>query len=272
MLSDVIGDLACTVCGTATALTDGAVVCRTGHSFDVARHGYVSMVGGRRPPTGDSADMVAARARFLGAGHFEPLERAVVAAATSSAAAGCVVDLGAGTGHYLARVLDALAERTGIALDSSPAALRRAARCHPRAAAVGCDVWSTLPVRTGAAAVVLDVFAPRNADETIRILAPGGVFVVAAPTEAHLRELVEPLDLVRVDDDKERRIEDALRASFVEAATELVEHDMRLSHDDVSDLVGMGPSARHAPAPVTSLPDPATVTCSVRVSTFVARP
>src|SRR5688572_30940209 len=41
---------------------------------------------------------------------------------------GCILDLGAGTGWYLARVLDRLPGRIGLALDLSKHALRRAAR------------------------------------------------------------------------------------------------------------------------------------------------
>jgi 23S rRNA (guanine745-N1)-methyltransferase len=54
---------------------------------------------------------------------------------------GLVVDVGAGTGHHLAAVLDALTAHHGVALDVAKAAARRAARAHPRAAAVVCDVW-----------------------------------------------------------------------------------------------------------------------------------
>ena len=79
-----------------------------------------------------------------------------------------------GTGHHLAYVLAPLRrKRFGIALDTSTAALRRAARIHPRATAVGADAWKPLPLRDGVAALVLSVFAPRNAGELARILAPG---------------------------------------------------------------------------------------------------
>ena len=79
------------------------------------------------------------------------------------------LDLGAGTGRQLARVLDALPRRHGIALDVSRPALQRAARAHPRIGAVGCDIWGALPVRSAAAALVLNVFAPRNGDEIARV-------------------------------------------------------------------------------------------------------
>ena len=44
--------------------------CASGHGFDVARQGYVNLLSGKASVDGDSADMVAARAAVLDAGHY----------------------------------------------------------------------------------------------------------------------------------------------------------------------------------------------------------
>jgi 23S rRNA (guanine745-N1)-methyltransferase len=177
VLSDVVRLLACPVCRQPMSM-DGAVVrCRQGHCFDVARQGHLNLTADRRPASpGDSAEMVAARARFLEAGHYSPFADAVSAKAAPAAT---VLDLGAGTGWYLARVLDGPGpqpDAVGIALDISPYAARRAARCHPRVGAVVADTWGRLPVLEAAVDVVLVVFAPRHAAEVHRVLRPGGRF------------------------------------------------------------------------------------------------
>ena len=141
MLDDVVDLLRCPVCSAAFDRARGVLRCRGGHSFDVARQGYVNLVPGR----GDTPEMVAARAEFLDSGHYRRLddgladEAAQASREVSAAAAGAVLDLGSGTARHLAAVLDALPDRLGLALDSSTAALRRAARAHPRAAAIGAD-------------------------------------------------------------------------------------------------------------------------------------
>jgi len=286
VLGDVLRFLVCPLCGEALAQRDAAVGCRRGHSFDVARQGYVNLLpGGRSVPGGDTPDMVSARAGFLAAGHFAPVaaalaEEAAAAAAVSTTAtataqpAGCVAEAGAGTGYYLATVLSALPpEHAGLALDASKAALRRAARAHPRIGAVGCDVWHALPVADQAAVVVLNVFAPRNGAEFRRILAPGGRLLVVTPNPGHLQELVAELGLLTVDEDKPGRLARSLDPWFHRVATREITTTRPLARADVRAAVLMGPSAwqavaRGSMARIGGLPDPLPVTLSVTLSTW----
>jgi 23S rRNA (guanine745-N1)-methyltransferase len=246
VLADVVGYLRCPHCARDLELARGAVNCGAGHKFDVARQGYVSLLrGGPRAARGDTAGMVAARSRFLAGGHFDPLAEALASAAGRVGGDGCVVDLGAGTGWQLARVLDALAARHGVALDVSAPALRRAARAHPRIGAVGCDVWGPLPLRDRVAGLVLNVFAPRNGAEMARLLALRGSLLVVTPTTRHLHELVEGLGLLSVDSRKQERLDRELAGHFRVGRAELREWKMTLSRADLEAVAAMGPSAVH---------------------------
>ena len=236
-------------------------MCAEGHSFDIARQGYISLtLPQRRPHRGDSTEMVAARESFLGAGHFEPIADAVTAAAFVT---GCVVDLGAGTGYYLARLLDSQPTSAGIALDASRPALRRAARAHPRITAVACDIWDQLPLHDGAADLVLNVFAPRNGEEVARVLAPAGELIVVIPTQRHLHELP---GLLSVDERKEERLLAELSPWLAEVARRNLEFELSLSREDAGNLIAMGPSAHHVTE--VELPERIEVTVSVTVETF----
>ena len=167
--------------------------CGAGHTFDIARQGYVSLLpAGSKGGGGDTAAMVQARADFLAAGHFTGLAavlaEAAGAAAGWAAASGCVVDVGAGTGYYLAAVLDRLPQRAGLALDISKFALRKAARAHQRIGAAVCDSWRRLPVADSAAVLALNVFAPRDGAELCRILHPAGSLLVVTPARPSRRD------------------------------------------------------------------------------------
>jgi len=231
VLADVLDLLRCPHCREGLGLEEAVVRCANGHAFDVARQGYVTLTTG----PGDSAAMMAAREKFLQTRHYEP-----IAAALRRHVAGDdpVVDLGAGTGYYLA-----LLDRPGLAVDSSRYALRRAAKL-PRVGAVGADVWGELPIRDGVAGTVLSVFSPRNGPEIARILRGAGRLVVVTPTQRHLRELVERHGLVTVDPLKRERLDQQL-AGLAWIHEEAIEFDLRLEAEDANALIDMGPSAHH---------------------------
>lgn len=260
--------LRCPHCGGGLSSTGSALRCADGHSFDIARQGYVNLLpGGAQTGTADSAAMVGARDAFLSAGHFAGLRDAIAKVAadvmpggqdgarpllagggdtpSGDATGGCVIDVGAGTGYYLAGILDWLPDRVGLALDLSKFALRRAARAHERVGAVACDTWQGLPVRDGCAALVLDIFAPRNPAEFKRVLEAGGRLIVVTPTRRHLCELVSALRLLNVDERKQERLDEKFATDFALVASTLYEESLALLPDEIATLVGMGPSARH---------------------------
>ncbi|MFD9692370.1 putative RNA methyltransferase [Kitasatospora sp. NPDC001309] len=288
MLQDIEPYLACPHCAQDLTRHERSLRCPAGHSFDLAKQGYVSLLAGdAHTGTGDTAEMVAARADFLAAGHYRPIADALAAAAAAAVGdgadagagggadglGGLVADLGAGTGHYLAHVVDTLPGRVGAALDISKYALRRAAKAHPRVGAVVCDAWRPLPLRDACADLVLNVFAPRNGPEIRRVLRPGGTLLLVSPTARHLRELVAALGLLSVDEEKQRRIDEKLGPYLTPAGRQPVEFTLRLSAQDVRTVVGMGPSAWHTDpdrlaAALEELPDPVEVTASVTVAAY----
>jgi 23S rRNA (guanine745-N1)-methyltransferase len=280
MLADVVPYLSCPLCRadltlSAPAETAATLGCEQGHSFDVARYGYASLLAGdTRTGTGDTAAMVAARTEFLARGEYAELTTALADAVEQASAPGCLVDAGGGTGHHLAGVLERCAGALGVCCDLSRHAARRAARAHPRVGAVVADVWRGLPVRDGVASAVTDVFAPRNAAEFHRVLRPGGALVVVTPLPDHLGEAVRRLGLLSVDEEKPRRLDAALGDLFSPEAAREVRWTMRLDRRTAGALVRMGPSAWHAgdlDAAVAALPVPLEVTAAVTVATYRPR-
>jgi 23S rRNA (guanine745-N1)-methyltransferase len=188
--------LACTVrgCGAGLERRERAFVCAGGHSFDVARSGYVNLLqpqDRRSLAAGDSKDAVEARARLLakgvGRGLIDEVARRVAALGLDERA--WVVELGSGSGE----VLGTLGGR-GIGLDLSVAAAEHAARRFPDRTWVVANADRRLPLLDSCVALVLSVHGRRNPEECARVLAPGGHLLAALPAPddlAELRELVQ---------------------------------------------------------------------------------
>lgn len=273
----VVRALRCSVCGAGFELRERCLRCASGHSFDLAKQGYVNLLHARtRAGTADTADMVAARVEFLGAGHYDPLTELLSARAAALVSAGLVLDAGAGTGHYLGRVLRGV-PADGLALDVSAAALRRAARVHPRIGAAVWNLWDPWPVGTGVADLLLNVFAPRNPAEFHRVLKADGALLVVSPGAQHLGELAGLIELLDVGADKRDRLDSSLAAHFTLAERERCEFALTLPPADVRRVVGMGPNAHHLHrgerlGQLAEVTDPVSVTASFDVSTYRPRP
>jgi 23S rRNA (guanine745-N1)-methyltransferase len=248
MIDAALPYLRCPVCEAMLARAgERTLRCPRGHSFDIARQGYASLTRRGTPHEGDSAAMISDRAAFLAAGHYDFIAEALTGATAGAGQTGLMVDAGTGTGFYLAHALEALPGWSGLGLDVSKPALRRAARAHPRAAAVLADLWQPVPLADASAGMILNVFAPRNGPEFRRILRPGGTLLVVTPAADHLHELIEACHLIRVDPDKADRVADSLHPLFTPERTTSHRRTWTLTGTELRTLIGMTPSARHVP-------------------------
>lgn len=241
-LDAAAGLLACPHCGGALGVESPAARCERGHSFDVARQGYLNLLGGGQPANADTAGMLTARGRVLASGRFDPLLSLV---AEHTRGAQRVLEVGSGTAHYLRHCLaDAPAAR-GIALDVSVAAARLAAKADPRIAAVVADVWRGLPVLDHSLNAVVCVFAPRNLAEFVRVLRPDGRLVVLTPNAGHLAALRRHHGLLGIEPEKDERLLAATREFFDLRTTSRVRIPVELSPELAADVIAMGPNAFH---------------------------
>ena len=284
MESTAVEALICPVCGlefVPTLAGETDLKCIDGHSFDIARQGYVNLLTGhgtRFQP--DTASMVEARDNFLDAGHYEPLARKVAALAASalpsertSTEPPLIVDAGTGTGYYLRHILDAgTGHSDSVGLDISKFALRRAARRNPATVNLVWDIWQPLPIAARAADVVVVVFAPRNAVEFARILRRDGLLIVVTPLPGHLAEIAEETGMLGIQPEKDAALQQSLGGHFRAADVQELRYEMMLDPDDVAHVALMGPSGHHLDPAVLARragsKEPVIVTAAFRISTF----
>ena len=187
------GALCCPVCGLPLSAGRGVMTCGRGHSYDIAREGYVNLLMSNQSSSrrhGDDRVMIEARACFLDKGYYRPIADALAdMTAPYVRSGGTVLDAGCGDGWYSALLIDRYAENgvypEYIGIDISKAALKAASR---RGADMTLAVASAyrLPVAESRCDAVLSVFAPTAADEFRRVLAKGGMLFTVTARPRHL--------------------------------------------------------------------------------------
>lgn len=181
-------------CGQPLAREEKRVVCPKGHSFDIARSGYINLLqpqDRRSKNPGDSAEAVAARRRLHELGVTRPLLDAIAGAIAETAAIGTsdpVLDAGCGDGFYLG----SLAAMTGCdahGVDIAIPAINAAARRFPKCEWIVANADRFVPYADASFNVVLSITGRMNASEFGRILRPDGRLMVAIPSAEDLIEL-----------------------------------------------------------------------------------
>lgn len=198
--------LSCPLCHSALKLQEGSLVCPKRHCFDIAKQGYVNLLGPSRQSAHYSKESFESRMAILEAGYYDHVKEAVLTAvgralspsegpAAVNATPFRVLDAGCGEGFYARAIRENLCVDV-VAFDLSKDAMLMAARHDSRKAVkwlVG-DLTS-IPVLKGSINCVVDVFAPSNYDEFKRVLTPTrnasapGVLVKVVPGSNHLTEL-----------------------------------------------------------------------------------
>ena len=235
----------CPLCKGPLLAVGRSLRCPAGHSFDQAAEGYVNLlpVNARRAKDpGDSKEMVAARRRFLQAGHYGPFGTALgelclaLAQTARDPHSPHILDAGCGEGWYSRQAAAALTaaglcpEMAGY--DLSKPAVRLAAKAQPEAAFAVAGSFAD-----GWADVLLNIFSPMAREEFLRVLAPGGALVYAVPGPRHLFGLKQVL----YDTPYENPCRPVEYPGFVREAERAVQGTIRLEGGAIQDLFAMTP-------------------------------
>ena len=183
----------CPVCGAALQKEGASLRCKSGHSFDFAKEGYVNLLTGSHKPgdrTGDSREMARARRAFLEKGYFRPLADAlsemILAEEKENPA---VLDICCGEGYYSEQISRALPCRL-LGFDLSKEMVRLAAKRKLDALFFVANL-AAVPLPDSSVDAALHLFAPFHEETFARLLKDNGVLLSVVPGKRHLFELKE---------------------------------------------------------------------------------
>ena len=166
------------------------MVCPRGHSFDIARSGYINLLqpqDSRSKHPGDTKEAVAARRRLHDRGVTRPLLHGI-AEMIDVRPGDIVLDAGCGDGFYLGSV----ALQTGIeahGVDISIPAVNAAALRYQECEWIVANADRFIPHSDAAFSVVFSITARMNAGEFRRVIRDDGRLLVALAAPDDLMEL-----------------------------------------------------------------------------------
>jgi 23S rRNA (guanine745-N1)-methyltransferase len=177
-------------CHLALAREERRLFCPRGHSFDIARSGYINLLqpqDRRSKQPGDTSAAIAARRRLHDRRVTAPLLEGIADIIRASAD-DVVLDAGCGEGFYLG----SLAGHTGFhghGIDISIPAIQAAAKRYPGCEWIVANADRFVPYADRSFSLILSITARMNANEFRRVLRDDGRLLVAIPAPDDLIEL-----------------------------------------------------------------------------------
>lgn len=238
--------LMCPVCQKQLVLNDKTWRCESNHSYDVAKQGYVNLhvvqhKHSKNP--GDTVESVQARRAFLSAGHYAPLQQAVVKKIRDLRIEN-LLDIGCGEGYYTNAMQKEVLQCVGV--DIAKNAVQVAAKLnHDVTWVVGTG--ATLPVLDHSIDLCTSLFSPIPQSEILRVLKPAGYLMVVTPATEHLYAMREAL-FEEVKPHDPAKFVEQLAESFELIDEQVVNANMTLNQTDLKNLIAMTPYAYKAKA------------------------
>jgi 23S rRNA (guanine745-N1)-methyltransferase len=235
----------CPICHSALIEQPTLWRCASGHSFDIAKEGYVNLMPvqhKRSKEPGDSAEMMQARRAFLDGGFYQPLSLAVEHAfsdyLTNSAAT--LLDIGCGEGYYTAKLSENMQKSKPqfivYGLDIAKTAIRSAAKRYKTIKFCVASSYR-LPFINHSIDAILRIYAPCDENELQRVASAQAIIVTVTPAPNHLKQLKALIysDVILHSDEQEQI------AGFTLIEQRRLSYAMKLSGQQSVTLLQMTP-------------------------------
>ncbi|ATY42783.1 methyltransferase domain-containing protein [Acinetobacter baumannii] len=237
-------NLMCPVCRQRLELVSKTWRCEQGHSYDIAKQGYVNLhvvqhKHSKNP--GDTPESVDARRAFLQGGYYQPLQQAVVHL-LKDLKAKMVLDIGCGEGYYTSAMQQVVEQCIGV--DIAKNAVQRAAKLNDKVTWV-VGTGATLPVIDQSLDVCTSLFSPIPQMEILRVLKDDGYLIVVTPATDHLYAMREAL-FEQVNPHTPQKFVEQLQDLFELKEQQVIDAPLVLDQQALKNLIAMTPYAYKA--------------------------
>ncbi|MCQ1104222.1 putative RNA methyltransferase [Acinetobacter baumannii] len=237
-------NLMCPVCRQRLELVSKTWRCEQGHSYDIAKQGYVNLhvvqhKHSKNP--GDTPESIDARRAFLQGGYYQPLQQAIVHL-LKDLKAKMVLDIGCGEGYYTSAMQQVVEQCIGV--DIAKNAVQRAAKLNDKVTWV-VGTGATLPVIDQSMDVCTSLFSPIPQTEILRVLKDDGYLIVVTPATDHLYAMREAL-FEQVNPHTPQKFVEQLQDLFDLKEQQVIDAPLVLDQQALKNLIAMTPYAYKA--------------------------
>ena len=188
----------CPICKEKLTKENKSYYCNNRHCYDIAKEGYVNLLPVQKKNSlspGDNKEMIMARHNYLNEGAYDTLVQEIAKQIVSNTSGNNynILDAGCGEGYYLEKikyyitgdVKDSSVNLYGV--DISKDAVKIGAKSYKDISFSVGSVFD-MPYKENAFNVVLNVFAPFDNKEVVRVLENDGLLIKVVPSKNHLHE------------------------------------------------------------------------------------
>jgi 23S rRNA (guanine745-N1)-methyltransferase len=231
------GGFQCPSCGAPLFVKEISLCCEKGHTYDVARKGYVHLHHKTvQSPYG--RDLFDARRAVFDAGFYRPVAEAVKTL-LAPLIPETLLDAGCGEGYYLSYLFPALTKTLLVGIDLSKEAILSAALRESSALYCVGDL-NRLPFRDHVFDVLLNILSPASYASFARVLKKDGCLVKIMPGRDYLQEIREQLPTAKAGYD-DTRVPEYLQQHMRVQNMERLNYTLPLSPEEYACFVAMTP-------------------------------
>lgn len=231
------GGFQCPSCGAPLFVKEASLCCEKGHTYDVARKGYVHLHH-KTVQSSYGKDLFDARRAVFEGGFYQPVADALKTLLVPIKPA-ALLDAGCGEGYYLSALSTALPDALLLGIDlSKEAILSASGRLGSALYCVG-DL-NRLPFQNGVLDVILNILSPASYSSFTRVLKKDGCLVKIMPGKEYLQEIRNRLPKAKAGYD-DTLVPEYLRQHMQVQRMERLHYTLPLSPVEYACFIAMTP-------------------------------
>ena len=187
----------CPICSEKLHKENKSYYCINRHCYDIAKEGYINLLPVQKKNSlnpGDNKEMIMARHKYLNQGAYDTLVDRIAELILDTVDSDNIdiLDAGCGEGYYIERIKKYITTKSSrivnlYGLDISKDAVKIGAKSYKDIDFAVGSVYS-MPYQNDSFSVILNVFAPFDNKESVRLLKKGGIAIKVVPSKNHLQE------------------------------------------------------------------------------------